>query len=244
MLEVIENMKGSIMIDIRPFSKLGQFRNQWLEARYHFNFSHYHQDGRNGWGDLLVWNDDIIKPNTGFDLHGHQNMEIITYIREGALTHRDNQGNEGTTRAGDVQVMSAGRGIRHEEHNLGADPIKVFQVWIAPKGEGGDPYWETAEFPKTDRAGELIALASGQPEYPNALPIRADATLFGATLKQGQALEHPIDSDRHGYLVSVKGRITVNDIPMDPQDGAAIEREDNLQIRALEDAEIILADVR
>ena len=128
-------------IELRPFALLGAANHGWLDAHYHFSFSEYHDPARMGWGALRVWNDDTIAPNTGFPPHPHQNMEIITYVREGAISHRDSLGNEGRTGAGDVQVMSAGTGIVHAEYNLDADPLTLFQIWIRPDARSGQPSW-------------------------------------------------------------------------------------------------------
>jgi redox-sensitive bicupin YhaK (pirin superfamily) len=135
------------MIEVRPFAELGRFDNDWLNARYHFSFGHYHDPARDGLGPLLVWNDDIIAPGGGFDLHGHRDMEIVTYVREGAISHRDHLGNEGRTEAGDVQVMTAGKGILHAEHNLEAGPTRLFQIWIRPQTNSLKPRWEQRRFP-------------------------------------------------------------------------------------------------
>ena len=136
-------------------------------------------------GALVVWNDDEIAPGTGFGLHGHADMEIISYVRDGVVTHRDSIGNVGRTEAGDVQAISAGTGIRHSEHNLGAEPLRLFQIWLRPRVNGGEPYWNTRRFPKHDRANQFVVLASGLPATARLLPIRADARVLGATLRAG-----------------------------------------------------------
>ena len=143
------------MIELRPFNKLGGADHGWLKAKHHFSFASYYDPGNMGHGALRVWNDDEIAPNTGFPAHPHANMEIITYVREGAITHQDSLGNKGRTEAGDVQVMSAGTGIRHSEYNLEPTPTKIFQIWIEPTTEGGQPTWGAKPFPKSDRSGKL-----------------------------------------------------------------------------------------
>ena len=137
------------MIEIRPFEDLGRFQNDWLDAKYHFSFSHYHDPNRMGEGALRVWNDDTIQPGTGFPPHGHQSMEIITYVRKGAITHKDSMGNVGRTEAGDVQVMSAGSGIQHSEWNAEDDITQIFQLWILPTEQGGTPDWGARQFPES-----------------------------------------------------------------------------------------------
>ncbi len=231
------------MIDIRPFETLGSFKNDWLDARYHFSFSGYRDDARTHWGALRVWNDDTIRPMTGFDRHGHKDMEIVTYVRRGAITHRDHLGNEGRTVAGDVQVMSAGRGIEHEEHNRENEPTQIFQLWVFPNEDGIKPRWETRSFPKGDRTGSLVTLASGRTKDSGALPIQQDAAILGATLKPGQTVRHELELGRYLYLVPALGRITVNGKEIKARDGVAIHGEENITIAALDDSEILLADV-
>ena len=146
------------MIEIKRFDDLGRFQNDWLSARYHFSFANYYDPAQMGVGALRVWNDDTIRPGTGFDLHGHRDMEIITYVRAGAITHQDHLGNKGRTEAGDVQVMSAGKGIMHSEFNQEEEPTQIFQIWIEPAVQGVEPRWEARAFPKAERAGDF-----GQP---------------------------------------------------------------------------------
>ena len=230
------------MIRVQPFDRLGRFDNDWLAARYHFSFAGYHDPERSGIGPLLVWNDDMIQPGRGFDLHGHRDMEIITYVREGAISHRDHLGNEGRTEAGDVQVMSAGTGIRHAEFNLEAAPTSLFQIWIAPRQKGVAPAWATARFPKAERAGRLVALASGRGES-GALPIHQDATLYGATLRAGESVAHDFQYGRQGYLVAAAGRLRINGQKVAAREGVAITNETTIALDTLEDSELLLADL-
>ena len=230
------------MIERRPFRSLGGANHGWLNTKHHFSFADYHEKDRIHWGALRVWNDDEIAPNTGFPPHPHADMEIITYVREGAITHKDSLGNEGRTAAGDVQVMSAGSGIRHAEYNLEAGPTTLFQIWILPNKAGGQPAWGTKPFPKGERSGRFIALASGFANDNEALPIRADARVLGATLKAGQHAEYRLGKERHGYLVPATGRVEVNGVKLEARDGAAIEEVEVLRVTALEDSEIVLVD--
>src|SRR6186713_3587826 len=149
------------MIELRPFAKLGGADHGWLKARHHFSFADYYDPNNMSHGSLRVWNDDEIAPNSGFPAHPHAHMEIITYVREGAITHQDSLGNEGRTEAGDVQVMSAGSGVRHSEYNLEPGTTRIFQIWILPDRAGGAPAWSTKPFPKGDRSGHFVVLASG-----------------------------------------------------------------------------------
>ncbi|MGE3143479.1 MAG: pirin family protein [Hyphomonadaceae bacterium] len=232
------------MIEIRPFSSLGRFDNDWLAARYHFSFSNYRDPARTQWGALRVWNDDTIQPKTGFPPHGHQDMEIITYVRTGAITHEDGMGNRGRTAAGDVQVMSAGSGVQHAEFNLEDEATTLYQIWILPKTRGGAPFWGAAKFPKDARAGSLVTLASGYEadQGAGALPIRQDARVMAATLEAGQGVTHPLAKVRRAYLAVAKGRVRINGHALDARDGAAIRDEPSLDIRAEDEAEIVLVD--
>ena len=233
------------MIEKRPFAGLGGADHGWLKAKHHFSFANYYDPRRMGWGSLRVWNDDEIAANSGFPPHPHADMEIITYVREGAITHKDSLGNEGRTVAGDVQVMSAGTGIRHAEYNLESETTKIFQIWVIPSARGDAPQWGARPFPKDDRAGRFVPLASGFEGDGDALPIRTPARLLGATLLKDQAETYrPVETGgpRYLYLVVSKGRVEVNGVELDTRDGAAIKDEAELKITALEDAEVVLLD--
>ncbi len=231
------------MIERRPFNTLGGANHGWLDAKHHFSFASYRDPKRDQWGDLRVWNDDTIAANTGFPPHPHADMEIITYVREGAITHQDSLGNTGRTEAGDVQVMSAGTGIRHSEYNLESEATRLFQIWIFPNRGGEGPAWGAKPFPKGDRSGKFVALASGLAGDADALPIRADARVLGATLKAGDTAEYPLGDSRHGYLVPSTGSVEVNGVHLDTRDGAAIRDEAVVRVTALEDSELVLVDV-
>ena len=230
------------MIELKPFAKLGGADHGWLKAKHHFSFANYHDPRNMSHGALRVWNDDEIAPNTGFPAHPHANMEIITYVREGAITHQDSLGNKGRTEAGDVQVMSAGSGVRHSEYNLEPGTTRIFQIWIEPTTDGGQPTWGAKPFPKSDRSGKFVTLASGFADDADALPIRAEARVLGTTLKAGERAEYDADKARHLYLVPATGRVEVNGVSVGARDGAAIHDEAKLTITALEDSELVLVD--
>lgn len=230
------------MIELRSKDGLGHFDFGWLDTTHHFSFGEYHDPGRMGWGRLRVWNDDEIAPGSGFPAHPHANMEIITYVRDGAITHRDSLGNEGRTEAGDVQVMSAGSGIRHAEYNLEKGATRIFQIWILPDQQGGEPSWGARPFPKGDRSGRFVTLASGFEGDGDALPIRARARVAGATLKAGQSLTYPLGEHRHAYLVPAVGEVEVNGVRVPARDGLAASAVGELTITALSDAEVVLVD--
>jgi quercetin 2,3-dioxygenase len=230
------------MIERRPFKELGGEDRGWLKAKHHFSFGEYRDAKRMGWGSLRVWNDDEIAPNTGFPPHPHANMEIVTYVREGAVTHKDSLGNEGRTEAGDVQVMSAGAGIRHAEYNLEQQPTRIFQIWITPSSAGGSPAWGSQPFPKADRSGRFVTLASGFDNDNDALPIRARARVLGATLKAGETVEYALGERRLGYLVPASGAVEVNGVRIDARDGAAIKDVAVVKITAIEESELVMVD--
>jgi redox-sensitive bicupin YhaK (pirin superfamily) len=230
------------MIERRPAAGLGRFRNDWLDTRYHFSFADWHNPARMGWGALRVWNDDEIAPKSGFPPHGHADMEIITYVRSGAITHGDSLGNRGRTAAGDVQVMSAGDGVRHSEMNLEDETTSLFQIWILPSRRGGAPSWGARAFPKSDRAGSFVALASGRPDDGDALPIRADARVLGATIRAGETARYDLAPGRRAYLAVAGGAVAINGVELETRDGAAIADETALEVRALSDAEVVLVD--
>jgi redox-sensitive bicupin YhaK (pirin superfamily) len=232
------------MIDIRPFATLGHADHGWLNARHHFSFADYHDPGRTEWGAIRVWNDDEIAARSGFPAHPHSDMEIITYVREGAITHQDSMGNKGRTCAGDVQVMSAGTGVRHSEYNLEDVTTTLFQIWVQTDRRGAEPSWGARQFPKAGRAGNFVTLASGFEEDSEALRINAAARVLGATLNAGETAELGLDPARHVYLVAVGGAIEANGRRAEPRDGIAVTGEETLTIRALDDAEIVLVDAR
>jgi redox-sensitive bicupin YhaK (pirin superfamily) len=231
------------MIEHRPFASLSGDERAWLSARHHISFANSQNEAPRRWGALRAWNDDEIAPNSGFPPHAHADMEIITYVREGVITHRDSLGNAGQTRAGDVQVMSAGTGIRHAEYNLEHTTARLFQIWIAPDRSGGAPAWGTKPFPTGQRAGRLVALASGYESDTEALPIRAQARVLGATLRAGEYLEYHLEANRMSYLVATRGRLEVNGVLLDARDGAAIKDVTVISLDALLDVELVLVDV-
>jgi len=231
------------MIELKPFAKLGGADHGWLKAKHHFSFANYHDPANMNHGALRVWNDDEIAPNTGFPAHPHANMEIITYVREGAITHKDSLGNEGRTEAGDVQVMSAGSGIRHSEYNLEPTKTKIFQIWIMPDTEGGQPTWGAKPFPKANRTnGKLVTIASGFTDDKDALPIRAEARVLATTLRAGESAQYETGTGRSLYLVPAAGSVEVNGVRVNARDGAAISDESKVTIKALEDSELVLVD--
>ena len=233
------------MIEIRPFDTLGHANHGWLDAHHHFSFADYMDPERMGVGPLRVWNDDTVAAQSGFPPHGHRDMEIITYVREGAITHEDNLGNRGRTEAGDVQIMSAGTGIQHSEFNIEDETTRIFQIWIIPNREGHAPRWETRTFPRGDNAGQLVLLASGraQDAGTDAPIIHQDAALLGATLRDGQSVTHTLGAGRKAYLVPSKGVLEINGTTAHERDGVVVVDETEIRITAKGDAELVLADL-
>ena len=229
------------MIDVRPFNSLGGANHGWLDAKHHFSFANYYDPNRMSWGRLRVWNDDTIAAKSGFPPHPHSDMEIITYVRTGAITHEDSMGNRGRTGVGDVQVMSAGTGVRHSEFNLGNEPTTLFQIWIEADKRGAQPSWGAKVFPKSDRTGQFSVLASGD-TTDDALTINADAKVLGATLNAGESLTYSLAEGRRAYLVPAVGEVEVNGVALNARDGAAIADEPTITITAKADAELVMVD--
>ena len=230
------------MIEIRKFETLGHADHGWLDAHHHFSFANYHDPARMGWGAIRVWNDDRIAAKSGFPPHPHRDMEIVTYVRTGAITHQDSMGNKGRTGAGDVQVMSAGTGVTHAEYNLEDEQTTLFQIWIETDKRGAQPTWGAMPFPKESRHGSFQLLANGDPD-DGALSINADARVLGATVNAGKSIEIEAEPSRHLYLVP-SGRVRVNGVEAGPRDGVAITGEQRIRIDASEDSELVLVDAR
>ncbi len=232
------------MIDIVTHQDIGGFKNGWLDARHHFSFAGYHDPRRMGLGKLRVWNDDTIQPHQGFEPHPHRDMEIITYVRKGAITHRDSLGNQGRTEAGDVQVMSAGSGIVHSEMNLEDEPTELFQIWIHTDKPGHMPRWDAKKFPHAPVSGTLAVLASGCDGDEDALMIHQDAAVLGGRIRPGDSVTHALKPGRGAYLVVSEGEVRVNGERLSARAGAAVTDEAEINIEALGDteAEIVLVD--
>jgi redox-sensitive bicupin YhaK (pirin superfamily) len=232
------------MIDIRPFAGLAHRDHGWLDTRFHFSFADYHDPERMGWGKIRVWNDDTIAPQSGFPPHSHADMEIVTFVRTGAITHKDSLGTEGRTGAGDVQVMSAGKGVAHAEYNIESEDTTLFQIWIIPDESGGEPAWGMREFPRGERAGRWEIVASGEPKKDGALPIRSDARILAAALPANESVTYQASPSRHQYLVATGGRIRVNGAEANARDGVAITGEEAITVEAIDNCELVMVDAR
>jgi hypothetical protein len=227
------------MLYLRAFGDIGGLDAGWLKAKHHFAIGPYGNPAHKSIGNLIVLNDDEIAPHTGFGLHHHEDVEIVTYIREGTVTHRDDRGNVGKTHAGDVQVMSAGTGIRHSEQNEEDIPIRLFQIWLRPSGAGGIPRWGSKPFPKADRAGVFVPLASGR-NAQGALPIRTDAEVYGALLQAGTTASFSLRKGDAGYLTPATGWVEIGGVQVAAREGLVIESEETIAIEALADSELVL----
>ena len=227
------------MVVKHAYEDLGNANHGWLNAHYHFSFSGYYDPDKLSHGELLVINDDIIAPQTGFPTHGHNNMEIITYVRRGAISHQDSQGNKGRTSAGNVQVMSAGSGIRHSEHNLENEETNLYQIWIAPNQQGVEPRWDLAEFPKEPVTDQLILLVSGDKQAP--LWIHQDARIYAGNLNAGTELTHNIKGK--AYVLISEGEMRVDDIECKRGDGFAISDQASVVLSAKTDCEVLVIEV-
>jgi redox-sensitive bicupin YhaK (pirin superfamily) len=231
------------MIERRPFDELPSEDLGWLKARRHFSAAARADPSRSGWGCMCVWNDEEIAPDAGFALQLHANIEIITYVREGAVIHRDNLGNEGRLEAGSVQVVSAGTGIRHAEYNQEQASARIFRIWITPASSGGSPAWAVQPCPVAERSGCFVAIASGFESDCDALPIRACARVLTAKLRVGDSIEYVLRELRLAYLVPSSGTVDVNGVRIHARDGAAIKDVDIVTITAIEDADVVMVDV-
>lgn len=227
------------MLQLKSLQEIHGADAGWLKAKHHFAIGPYGNPKHTPIGNLIVFNDDEIAPHTGFGLHPHRNLEIVTYVHEGAVTHADDLGHRGRTPAGDVQVLSAGTGIRHSEKNEGDVPIHLFQIWLNPTVPGGTPRWGNNPFPKSDRAGAFVVLASGR-GAEGALPIRSNAEVSGALLRAGADLEYSFQDEDAGYLMPVTGEIEVNGVRVSAREGLVVRDEKKIAIKALSESELVL----
>ena len=215
----------------------------WLSTRWHFSFADYHDPSNMNWGALRVFNDDVVQPGQGFGSHPHRDMEIISYVLEGELEHRDNQGNTGVIHPGEIQVMSAGTGIVHSEYNPSGDrPVHFLQLWILPRTKGLKPRWEQRRFALAERSGNLLPIVSDG-KVPETLHIDQDAAIYVPALKGGQAVVHKSRAGRKAYVFVIAGELLLNGTPLTTGDQGRIADEPELNLKAAEDAECILLDL-
>ena len=215
----------------------------WLSTYWHFSFADYHDPKNMNFGPLRVFNDDVVQPGMGFDMHPHRDMEIITYVLEGQLEHRDHMGNRGIVHPGEVQVMSAGRGIMHSEYNASKElPVHLMQLWIMPRQKNNTPRWEQKQFSVDQRAGKLLPVVSAG-DVAGTLPIDQEATIYVSRLEAGQSVSHDLATGRRAYLFLMSGAVELNGVAVEAGDQCRIESEPNLRIKGTEPAELILLDL-
>ncbi|MCW9040953.1 MAG: pirin family protein [Rhodospirillales bacterium] len=232
------------MIEVSPRESMGRNQVGWLDATHHFSFGDYHDPTRINFGPLRVWNDDLFRSGGGFPMHPHKDMEIITFVHRGEISHADSLGNGGTVGKGDVQVMSAGTGIVHSEFNNGPEDLELFQIWILPDAKGHAPRWETRQFSRQDRKGRLVELVSGRTTVaPGSLRIHQDAALFATDLEAGETVTHPIEPGRRAYAVAIDGRITINGVRAPARAGIQATDEDAIVITAEEPGQVVVLDL-
>lgn len=215
----------------------------WLDTRWHFSFDDYYDPANTNWGPLRVFNDDVIQPGQGFGSHGHRDMEIITYVLDGKLEHRDSEGHTGVISPGEVQVMSAGKGIVHSEYNHSKErPVHLLQLWVLPRTKGLKPRWEQRQFNRPERSGKLLPVVSSG-DMPGTLKIDQDAAIFVCALAAGQRVIHKSQPGRKAYLFLTEGSLNVNEVSLATGDQARIADEPLLNLKAGQDAELILLDL-
>jgi len=217
----------------------------WLDTRWHFSFGDYYDPANVNWSALRVFNDDVVQAKTGFDMHPHRDMEIVTYVIDGELSHADSVGNRGVIHPGEVQVMSAGKGILHSEKNDSSNPVHLLQLWIMPRHKGNKPRWEQKQFTVDQRSGKLLPVVSplgARAGANGSLQIDQDATIYVSSLKAGQSVTHAA-AGQHAYLFMISGSVEVNGSTLSQGDQARIAREPALTIDATSDAELMLLDL-
>jgi len=215
----------------------------WLDTRWHFSFDTYYDPENVHWGALRVFNDDVIEPSQGFPMHGHRDMEIVTYVLAGTLEHQDSMGHTGVVRPGEVQVMSAGKGVMHSEFNPSKEePVHLLQLWILPRTRGLPPRWEQRVFSRDARGGKLLPVVSSG-DRDGTLHIDQDAQIFVSALKKGDQVVHKSRLGRKGYLFVIEGGVGLNDTTLAQGDQARIENEKELDLEAKQDSELILLDL-
>jgi len=231
------------MITIRPSKQRGGGDHGWLNTRHSFSFDTYYDPRFMGFRSLRVINEDVVQPGHGFPMHPHRDMEIITYVLEGALEHQDSLGTGSVIRPGDGQRMSAGKGIRHSEKNPSlSDPAHLLQIWILPERPGLEPSYEQKAFPEEEKRGKLRLIAAPGGE-DDSVTIHQDAKLYVSLLEPGEEVSHQLGKGRHAWLQVAKGTVDLNGKSLTQGDGTAISNEQKLSVKGLESAEILLFDL-
>lgn len=228
------------MIEIRPSAERGHNKMSWLDSRFTFSFDQYYDPDHTQFRSLRVMNEDVVAPGGGFPTHPHRDMEILTWILEGALEHRDNTGGSGVIRPGDLQHMTAGRGVMHSEFNPSQkDPVHLLQIWLLPERKGLDPSYEQLAFPDDELRGQFHLVAGPQA----AVTIHQDANLYIARLDKGTTAKHSIAAGRYAWVQIARGAVELNGKALVAGDGAALSDEREIRVKAREDSEMLLFDL-
>lgn len=231
------------MIRVRPSLERGHADHGWLDTRHTFSFAGYYDPQHMGFRALRVINEDRVQPDRGFDAHSHRDMEIVTYVVEGALAHADSTGNRSVIAPGDVQRMTAGTGVTHSEYNPSkTEPVHLLQIWILPSENNLPPAYEQRQFPPGEKRGRLRLIAAGDGR-DGALTVHQDVDLFAALLEPGERLRHGLSTGRHAWLQLISGVVLLNGTRLDAGDGAAVSDEDGLEITPKETSELLLFDL-
>ncbi|MBB5423039.1 pirin family protein [Paraburkholderia sp. JPY303] len=233
------------MIEHRLYLACGAVRRDWLNTRAHFRVGQCGRTDHAPLGALYVWNDDEFAPRSGFGLHAHRDVEIVTWVRSGAITYEDDAGNRARLVADSVQAMSAGTALHHSERNEEDVPARLFQIWLHPRTPGGTPRWATRICSRGCREGRFVTLASGDPDdvRAGALPIHADARVRIATLREGTTLHHVLPTSRRAYLVADHGRLDVGKVRLAPRDGVAVRDQSQLTLVARDDTDVVIVEL-
>lgn len=231
------------MLRLRPSAERGHADHGWLETRHTFSFADYHDEAHMGFRALRVINDDRVAPGAGFPPHGHRDMEIVTWMLDGALSHRDSLGNGSTIRPGDAQWMSAGTGIRHSEYNGSGEAwAHLLQIWIEPDRQGHPPTWQERHFARADREHRLCVIAAPDGR-DGALPIRADVAVLTGLLAFGDRVRHPLAPGRHAWVHCARGQVAVNGQPLTTGDAVALSDEAAVELHAGAGSEVLVFDL-
>lgn len=222
--------------------KMGSSNLGWLRSKFHFSFAEYYNPNNMGFGALRVINDDLINPNTGFDTHPHQDMEIISYVIKGELTHGDSMGNKGKLKRGDVQYMSAGTGVYHSEHNLGEEVARFLQIWILPDKEGHKPNYGEYKFEWNDRKNKWLHMVSSN-QGEAVIKVNQDVNIFTLELDEKNEIDYRVKTGRQAYLVQIEGKSNINEIVLNERDAMEIV-EENINIKAEVLSHFIVVEMR
>jgi len=231
------------MILIRNSNDRGHADHGWLDSHFTFSFADYYDPQHIHFRTLRVMNDDHIVAGAGFPTHPHRDMEIVTYVLEGALEHRDSMGNGSVIRPGDVQYMSAGTGVTHSEFNASdKEPVHLYQIWMFPDQKGHNPAYDQKHFAENDKRGNLRLVVSPDGR-DGSVKIRQDNELYAAVLAPGESVQHTLKPKRHAYLQVARGSVTLNGQPLETGDGAAISEEKSINLTGVNEAEVLLFDL-